>query len=158
MDQQCGDCRIQQVRQRRNGKLLEEPELQKLIDDLMREFYTIFSRVDTVHRSCAGSHGSSSQSLSQLALASKDGSSTQATSIRCQIGDSEENLEEDEGDHLPKRPKLLQKPSDDTVPGSKFACPFHQQNPRKYGVNLQSRDVVYRSCAGLGWKSVARIK
>jgi hypothetical protein len=146
------------VKQRIIERLNNDPHKQKLIDDTMREFYANFSKLSTKYRSCAGNYGSPAEYTAQVAQASDHGSSVQATSIKHRPDGSEEIPEDDEGDHPPKRPKLLHKPSDHTQPSPKFACPYHQHNPRKYGVNLQSSDADYRSCAGPGWRSVARIK
>jgi hypothetical protein len=147
-----------QIRQRRNRRLLDEPQKQKLIDDLMRGFYTIFNRVSEKHRTCVGGQASSSQCTAQLTSASNVGSSTQATNIKRKVVDFDEFPEGDDGDHPPKRYKSLHKRSDDRLPDLKFACPFHQHNPQKYSLSLYSSDADYRSCIGPGWRSVARIK
>lgn len=78
--------------------------------------------------------------------------------MKHKFDDSEEIPGEEEGDHPPKRPKHPLKSYEDKLWGLKFACPFHQHDSRKYGVNLESSDADYRSCAGPGWRSVARIK
>jgi hypothetical protein len=147
-----------QVRQRRIERLLNKPQKQRLIDDLMRGFYSIFSKVGIEYRTCTRTRSSSSQGTAELAPASNVGSSSHTTKNKRKLDDCEETPGKDEGDHPPKRPKILQKPGDDTLTALKFACPFHQHNPRKYGVNLQLSDANYRSCAGLGWRAVARIK
>jgi hypothetical protein len=147
-----------QVRQARLARLCRTPQKQRLIDDLMKGFYRIFNRVGAEYRNCAGGQTSSSQSTAQLGSALNGRSSSYTTNNKRKLADCEEIPEEDDENQPLKRPKLPNKLSHDSLPASKFACPFHQHNPQKYGVNLQSSDADYRCCAGPGWRSVARIK
>jgi hypothetical protein len=56
-----------QVRQRRIERLLNKPQKQRLIDDLMRGFYSIFSKVGIEYRACTRTRSSSSQGTAELA-------------------------------------------------------------------------------------------
>jgi hypothetical protein len=146
-----------QVKQKRTKRLLNEPQEQRLIDCLMIRFYANF-KGGTDYRSCAGNHNPSSQGILQFASSPNDRSSTHGNRTkRIFKPGEEENGDEEDGRPL-KRPKRPTKPCEDRILGLKFACPYHQHNPRKYGVSLESSDADYRSCAGPGWRSVARIK
>lgn len=147
-----------QVRQLRSERHLEDPKKQRLIDDLMVEFYEIINGLGAENRTCTGGQGSSSKNAEQTTAPAVENFSFNGTGIKRNMDDDEDIPGEDEDDHPSKRPKCLTKPIGDRLESKKFACPFHQHNPRKYGVNLRSNDADYRSCAGPGWKSVARIK
>jgi hypothetical protein len=85
------------------------------------------------------------QSLQQATL-SNDKVSSSDTSMKENKDNSGVLCEKDD-----ERPPPEERPL-----GTNFACPYHQHNPKKYRVNIQSSD--YRSCAGPGWNSMARIK
>jgi hypothetical protein len=146
------------VKRRRAERLLGEAHKQKLIDHLMREFYIIIERMGTSYRTCTGSHGSSSQSSARVAESSTDQTSTKTTGMKRRIEGDDGIPGEDDDNRPPKHFQLSPNPCEERSLGTKFACPYHQHNPIKYGVNLQTNDIDYRSCAGPGWKSVARIK
>lgn len=151
-----------EVRILRKQRLLKEPKKQRLIDSLMREFYTIFKGTKGGFRTCVegrnSSHGSvqGKESTNNRSSGNVAGTKRGISDVRHDPGEEEE--EEEEGDPMPKCPKPPSKSPDDKLPGLKFACPYHQHNPRRYGINDPSGDANYRTCAGPGWQSVARIK
>jgi hypothetical protein len=157
-------CRLKyaEVGELRKRRVFEEPKKQKLIDSLMREFYTIFKGTKLDVRTCVGRHSSSQGSVNGKESKTNQRSSNIAGSKRAynDVGHDpgEEDEKDEEEDPTPKRPKAPSKSPDHKIPGLKFACPFHQHNPRKYGINHPSHDANYRTCAGPGWQSVARIK
>jgi hypothetical protein len=126
----------------------------------MNEFYAIFKRAKTELKTCAGSHGSSPQDPGQGTASKNSRSSSNTVGTKHRTNDTRGNpgKEEEGEDRSPKRPRPLSKCSSDKPLGLKFACPYHQHNPRKYGINDAFCDANYRTCAGPGWTSVARIK
>jgi hypothetical protein len=143
-----------QVKQHRIRRLLEQPQKQRLIDHLINAFYETLKSA-TPYRSCTGSHDAPSQGISQLALPSNDKSSTNGNRIKRKTDHEEDDNGEEDGDRPFKRPTNT---PNDKLSSLKYACPYHQHDPRRYGVSLESSDANFRSCAGPGWKSVARIK
>lgn len=154
--------KIGQVRQNRARRLFTEPKKQKEIDLLMGEFYTIFKRARADARTCAGGHNSASQASVQETALTNDRTSTNAAGTKHRISDGGFRLddeEEDEEDRAPKRSKPLSKSPDNKLPTLKFACPYHQHNPRKYGIGemyptLWTTDLVldpdgYRWCVSI---------
>lgn len=150
-----------EVRKLRKRRLHKEPTNQRLIDSLMGEFYAIFKGLKAEFRTCVGGHGSS-QGPVQGKEPKKSRTSSNVAGSKRGINetrhDTGEEEDGEEDDPTPERPKPPSKSPDNTLPGLKFACPYHQHNPRKYGIGDLSGDANYRTCAGPGWQSVARIK
>jgi hypothetical protein len=65
------------------------------------------------------------------------------------IDDDESQPSDDEPGEGPKSQKFS--------PLLRFACPFHQYDPLKYSPN-NLMGIKYRSCAGPGFKTIAKVK
>ena len=132
------------------------PMKQDLIDDIMKEFWTIFNHEwSTNLRVCTGdsSSPSSSSSTGENAVSSQANPGSN-TNKRGRDGDKDRLPDDGNGNGDPKRPRRAEPPETGGGETANFACPYRKNNPRKY----THRNRVWRSCAMTSFNTVARLK
>jgi hypothetical protein len=71
--------------------------------------------------------------------------------------DTAPSMDEDDGADQPQRPRKTRKPILSDPPGRYFACPYYKFDPYTFASNDVTGH-LYRSCAGPGFRTVARVK
>src|SRR5207248_10873806 len=129
---------------------------QDLIVHVADEVFAHFDWVGCL-RSYVEDEGTSVSGSSGVTISQSDGQSRRFERSNKSVGSVRNQGGDDEGSQ----------PSDDE-PGNgpkgqkfnlslRFACPFNQYNPQKYSSN-NSMGSKYRSCAGPGFKAIAKVK
>lgn len=125
---------------------------QKLVDSLMREFYSTFdAKSNVITHGSDSSPSSRHQSTGSDPLVNNSQLSSGGGSKR-KVSDDDSPTRENDEEYSKKRPKRGEPPAEDDQTNSlkKLACPYFKRNPRKYQ--------KCRSCPGPGWDTVHRLK
>jgi hypothetical protein len=134
---------------------------EQLLNTLMTEFHRWISFIwSHGFYNCANQQGneSSERTVSSRPAPSFAAPRRNAQRTKCrklpQDNDGEENGDEgrDDGDSSPAEAMPSQ-----PVRKRKWACPFHKRNPSIFSSNATTRS-KYRSCAGPGFDTIARLK
>jgi hypothetical protein len=132
---------------------------QAIVNRIMDEFYVIFNQEWTASlKNATGLSATASspfESRSSGSSVKRDSSSGQSQKRR--RGDDGSSPHDDD-ENNPKRPKPSSPPSDTPSSCFQFACPYYKHDPEKYGLNHESSNPAYRSCALKKFASIARMK
>lgn len=141
-----------------SNKITLSHSKQTSVNRIMDEFYVIFNQEWTASlKKATGPSASASSPLESRPSGSsvtKDSSSGQSRKRR--LGGDESSPHDDENN--PKKPKPSSPPSETPLSGFQFACPYYKHDPEKYGLNHESSNPAYRSCALKKFVSIARMK
>lgn len=141
-----------------SNKIILSHSKQASVNRIMDEFYVVFNQEWTVSlKRATGSPATGSSPLESRPSESSVRRSSSGQSRKRRLRDDEGSPHDDD-ENNPKKPKPISKPSDTPSAGFHFACPYYKHDPERYGLNHESSNPAYRSCAVKKFASIARMK
>jgi hypothetical protein len=129
----------------------------QLLRNLMQEFYSLWSPSFKEVPQCSPGDSTGRTPGNATSTPVHGQSSTVANGKR-RMGDRDSPVPEGDGNGDRKKQNMGAPSSGSEDQGRRLACPFHKNDPSKYGIAPHSPDAKYRSCAGPGFTSMTRLR